>query len=145
VIEPVLLCTAVAAVASVFADVRAAIIIWALCALTAGLIMQHAAGTPAMPDGRLAAEQWRLLAVAPVADSRFILTVRYSEGDIRSYDLNITDPGQRDEFLKAQQALKKGHAMRGQAKHGRAGLLHDDDMGFSFGDVPDQAPKGPPQ
>lgn len=105
------------------------------------LFFQHFAGTPAMPDGRLAAEPWRVLAVAPLAENRFLVSVRYAAGDIRTYELKITDPRERDEFLKAGQSLKKGRALVGRAARSRAGLINDSDMGFSFGEVPDADPK----
>lgn len=105
------------------------------------LIGLHYAGSPAMPDQRLAEEQWRVLAVAQLDDDRFLVAVRYSGGDIRTYRLSIHDPAQRDEFLKVQQAMRKGCSMMGRAGHGRAGLATDDAMQFGFTDAPDLQPK----
>src|SRR5262249_33404874 len=62
---------------------------------------QQAAGLPAVPDGRLSGEQWRVLAVSALDGDRFLVSVRYSAGDIRTYRMHIADQQQRDEFLKA--------------------------------------------
>src|SRR6478672_3492702 len=80
-------------------------------AVIAGLFLafQQAAGIPAAPDGRLSGEQWRVLAISPL------------DGD---------------QFLRAQQGLKKGKPMVGRAARSRAGLADDDDMGFEFADAP---------
>src|SRR5262245_41948215 len=76
---------------------------------------QQAAGVPAAPDGRLAAEEWRVLAVSPLDGDRFLVSVRYNAGDIRTYRLHIANQEERDEFLKAQQSLKKGKLLVGRA------------------------------
>jgi hypothetical protein len=70
------------------------------------------------------------------------VSVRYDAGDVRTYWLHVSEAAQRDEFLKAQQGLKKGKALVGRAQHSRAGLADDGDMGFSFADAPEIAPKG---
>src|SRR5437763_11674277 len=67
------------------------------------LAFQQAAGLPAVPDGRLSGEQWRVLAVSALDGDRFLVSVRYNAGDVRTYQLHIVEPGERDEFLKAQQ------------------------------------------
>ncbi len=122
-------------------DHRIAVVAMAL--VLAGLIplFQDAAGIPAGADQRLSTEPWRLLSVAPLAENRFLIGVRYASGALRSYDLNLADPGQRDTFLKAAGALKKGRVINGHAKHGRAGLLNDGDMDFGFSDAPESEPK----
>jgi hypothetical protein len=102
------------------------------------LAFQQAAGLPAAPDGRLSGEQWRVLAVSALDSDRFLVSVRYAAGDIRTYQLHISKPGERDEFLKAQQSLKKGKLLVGRAIRSRAGLTDDDDMGFQFADAPQQ-------
>jgi hypothetical protein len=100
------------------------------------LAFQQAAGLPAAPDGRLSDEQWRVLAVAPLDNDRFLVSVGYDAGDIRTYRLHIAGQQQRDQFLKAQQALKKGKLIVGHANRSRAGLADDEDMGFQFADAP---------
>ena len=107
-------------------------------AVIAGLFLafQQAAGLPAAPDGRLSGEEWRVLAVSPLEGDRFLVSVRYDAGDIRTYRLHITEQQERDEFLKAQQGLKKGKLLVGRATRSRAGLADDDDMGFQFADAP---------
>jgi len=106
----------------------------------AGLFVafQQAAGTP---DGRLSGEPWRVLAVSALDGDRFLVSVRYNAGDIRTYRLHITEPAERDEFLKAEQALKKGKLMVGRAERPRAGLADDGDMHFQFADAPEADPK----
>jgi hypothetical protein len=116
-------------------------LIFAMSYATLVLISLHFAGIPALPDERLAADEWRVLAVAPLDNDQFLVSVRYRAGDIRTYRLTITDPRQRDEFLRAIQAQKKGRALNGKAARGRAGQIGDDAMGFSFRNVPDLQPK----
>lgn len=108
-----------------------------------GLILTgwHYAGSPALPDERLATEQWRVLAVAQLEEDRFLVSVGYANSDIRTYRLSIHDPAQRDEFLKAVQAMRKGRSLVGKARKGRAGLPNDSSMDFQFGDAPEAGPK----
>lgn len=120
---------------------------WAVTLMAVGLfglapVFQADAGKPAMADARLASEQWRLLSVAPLSDGVFLVSVRYQVGDVRTYSLHLETPEQRDAFLKAAQALKKGHVLNGRAARGRAGL-ESDDLGFSFSEAPDSNPKPP--
>jgi len=121
---------------------RAGVTIGAVAVAGLFIAFQRDAGIPAAPDGRLSGEPWRVLAVAPLDGDRFLVSVRYDAGDIRTYRLHISEPGERDEFLKAQQGLKKGKALVGRAQHSRAGLADDGDMGFHFTDAPETDPKG---
>ena len=120
---------------------RTATVIVVLAFVTLILIGQHFAGTPALPDGRLASSPWRVIAVGPLANNVFVLAVEYPGQDVRVYRLAIDDPDQRDQFLRAEQAMKKGKAMIGRAKHSRAGLANDGAMDFEFGEAPESEPK----
>ena len=137
----VALCFSVGVIPFLFTDKRVAVLIAAFAALTLIKILGIGAGLPALADSRLAAEPWHLIAVTRLDQDIFLLSVRYYGGDIRTYSLNITDPSERDAFLKAQQAMKKGRSMNGKARHGRAGLQNDDGMDFGFTDTPVTDPK----
>jgi len=104
-------------------------------------VSQHFAGLPASPDGRLALEQWRVLSVAPLEDDRFLVAVRFANGDLRAYAMAIKAPQQRDEFLKAAQGIRKGRSIVGRAARIRAGEIDDGGMGFNFNDAPEADPK----
>jgi hypothetical protein len=112
-------------------------------AAVAGLFaaFQAAAGLPAAPDGRLSGEPWRVLAVSTLDGDRFLVSVRYDAGDVRTYRLHIAEPRERDEFLKAAESLKKGRPMAGRAQYSRAGLTDDGEMNFQFNDAPEADPK----
>ncbi len=137
----VMLCFTVAAVAFLAMDQRAASIVAAAAGLTLIAVLQHFAGISALPDGRLATEPWRALAVTTLEDDLFLLSVRYAGGDIRTYRLQLSSPEARDEMLKAEQGAKKGKTMTGRAHRGRAGLADDSDMGFEFFEAPESDPK----
>lgn len=107
------------------------------------LVGWRIAGAPTKADGRMASEPWRLLSIAPLGDDRFLISAGYISGDIRTYLLNLRDPRQRDIILKAMGDLKMGKRVMGRAQHGRAGLMADDQMDFSFTDAPDLQPKDP--
>jgi hypothetical protein len=132
---------AIVALSFILSSPRAGVTIGAVAVAGLFIAFQRDAGLPAAPDGRLSGEPWRVLAVSPLDGDRFLVSVRYDAGDIRTYRLHIADSGQRDAFLKAQQGLKKGKAMVGRAQHSRAGLADDGDMGFSFSDAPEAEPK----
>ncbi len=143
-----------------------AVTVLAVGLLALAPIFQRSDGIPAHADGRLAAEQWRLLSVATLPDNVFIVTIRYgcaspggqasSEGgvrperagsptsceDIRTYRLVLSDGQQRDQFLQAAGALKKGKALMGRARKGRAGQLNDSEMQFDFTEVPQAQKEG---
>lgn len=119
-----------------------AVTLVAVVSLSLAPAFQDAAGTPADPDGRLHAEQWRPISIAALADSRFLVSVLYRAGDIRTYRLAFNSPEAKDRFLKAQGDLKKGKVLWGRAAHGRAGQISDDDMGFEMSEAPLE-PKGP--
>ncbi len=105
-------------------------------------LMQRSDGIPAHADGRLAAEPWHLLSVAVLPGDTFIVTLRFQPDDIRTYRLVLPDGQQRDQFLQAQQSLKKGRALMGRARKGRAGLLNDSEMQFDFTEVPQAQKEG---
>ena len=139
-----LVATAIAIVSLSFilSGPRAGVTIGAVVVAGLFIAFQREAGLPAAPDGRLSGEPWRVLAVSPLDGDRFLVSVRHDIGDVRTYRLHVTEPGERDEFLKAQQGLKKGKALVGRAQHSRAGLADDGDMGFHFSDAPEIDPKG---
>ncbi len=132
---------AIVSLAFILAGPRTGAALGALALAGLFVAFQQAAGTPAAPDGRLSGEQWRVLAVSALDGDRFLVSVRYNAGDIRTYRLHITEPAERDEFLKAEQALKKGKIMVGRAERSRAGLADDGDMRFQFSDAPQADPK----
>lgn len=133
------------AVALTFIFGRSAIAVTLVAIACFGLapVFQAADGKPADPDGRLAGEEFRLLAVAPLAQDRFLVSVLYGEDDIRTYRIELKSNEAKERFLKAAGAMKKGRVMMGRAKRGRAGLIAADDMDFSFTEAPEAAPKGP--
>jgi hypothetical protein len=120
---------------------RTTVIIIFLCFADLVLIGKHFMGQPTLADQRLADEQWRAVAIAPLEEDRFLVSVRYSKGDIRTYMLTVTDPAQKDALLKAAGAMKKGRSLNGKARFGRAGLQNDSDMQFDFRDAPEANPK----
>ncbi len=142
----VLVCIGFAAVALSFLFERAsfAITLMAVCLFALVPIFQASDGIPAHADGRLAAEQWRLLAIAQLPDSVFIVTLRFGSDDIKTYRLVLPDGRERDKFLQAQQSIKQGRALMGKAGRGRAGLLDDSEMQFDFTEVPQAAKEGSP-
>jgi hypothetical protein len=133
---------AIVSISFILSGPRAGVTIGAVAVAGLFIAFQREAGLPAAPDGRLSGEPWRVLAVSPLEGDRFLVSVRYDAGDVRTYRLHISEPSERDEFLKAQQGLKKGKALAGRAQHSRAGLADDSDMGFSFSDAPETDPKG---
>lgn len=102
---------------------------------------QGMAGVAAQGDARLSREPWLVISVAQLVDDEFLLSVRYAGGDIRTYDLIVTDQAEKDKFLKAQQSAKKGLRLLGKAKHPRAGLVNDGDMDFDFSEAAEIEPK----
>jgi hypothetical protein len=132
---------AIVSLAFILTGPRAGVTLGAVVIAGLFVAFQQAAGLPAAPDGRLSGEPWRVLAVSPLDGDRFLVSVRYDAGDVRTYRLHIAEPGERDEFLKAEQALKKGKTMVGRAQHSRAGLADDSGMGFQFSDAPEADPK----
>ncbi len=134
----ILVCIGFAAVALSFLFNRApaAITLMAICLFSLVPIFQASDGIPAHADGRLAAEQWRLLAVAPLPDSVFIVTLKFGSDDIKTYRLVLPDGRERDKFLQAQQSIKQGKTLTGKARRGRAGLLDDSEMQFDFTEAP---------
>jgi hypothetical protein len=133
---------AIVSLAFIMVGPRSGSVLGALAAVGLFIGFQHAFGIPADPDGRLSGEAWRVLAVAPLDQDRFLVSVRYNAGDIRTYQLHIAEPDQRDQFLKAAKGLKKGKPMVGHALRPRAGLTDDGEMGFQFNDAPLADPKG---
>jgi hypothetical protein len=131
----------VVALAFLFRKPHWAVTVMAVALLAMAPIFQGSAGTPANADGRLAREQWRLLSVAPLPDNVFIVSVVYPPNDVRTYRLSLANQGDRDAFLKAAQGLKRGRFLIGKAKRGRAGLIDDAEMNFSFADAPEASPK----
>ncbi len=131
-------------IALIFISGRPAIAVTFLAVALFGLapVFQASDGIPAHADGRLASEQWRLLAVAPLPDDIFVVTVRYQPDDIRTYRLVLPEGREREKFLQAGQAIKKGKALAGKARRGRAGLLNDGDMTFDFAEVPQATKEG---
>ncbi len=121
-----------------------AVIFLAVSLFVLAPVFQSADGIPAHADGRLASEQWRLLAVAALPGGVFVITLRFQPDDIRTYRLTLPDGQERDKFLQAQQALKKGRALTGKARRGRAGRLDDSEMGFDFVEVPQATKEGTP-
>jgi hypothetical protein len=115
---------------------RTALVIIFFCFADLVLIGKHYMGQPTLPDQRLMEEPWRLLAVTPLVQDRFLLSVRYGKGDIRTYILTLTDPSQKDALLKAAAAMKQGRVLNGRAGHGRAGLQDDNGMEFGFSEAP---------
>ncbi len=113
-----------------------AVTVLAVGLLALAPIFQRSDGIPAHADGRLAAEQWRLLSVAVLPGDTFIVTLRFQPDDIRTYRLVLPDGQQRDQFLQAQASLKKGRALMGRARKGRAGQLNDSEMQFDFSEAP---------
>ncbi len=107
-------------------------------------LFQASDGIPAHADGRLAAEQWKLLAVAPLPDNVFIVILRFADDDIRTYRLVLPSGQQRDKFLEAQRGLKAGKMMMGKARKGRAGLMSDSEMDFDFVEAPQATKEGSP-
>ncbi len=134
-------CFGAVAITFVIVGPRAGVVVMAavLAALVPGF--GHEAGAPTEAGERLAQEQWRVLSIAPLADDRFLVSVLYQAGDVRTYRLTLSSPEARDRFLKAGQDLKHGKVMNGKAKHGRAGLMNDDSMGIEFGEAPEAEPK----
>ncbi len=107
-------------------------------------LFQASDGIPAHADGRLAAEQWKLLGVAPLPDNVFIVTLKFAGDDIRTYRLVLPSGQQRDKFLEAQRGLKAGKTMMGKARKGRAGLMDDSEMDFDFVEAPQATKEGSP-
>ncbi len=140
----VLVCIGFAAVALSFLFNRApvAVTLMAVCLFSLVPIFQASDGIPAHADGRLAAEQWRLLAVAPLPDSVFIVTLLFHPDDIRTYRLTLPNGQQRDKFLEAQRSIKQGKTLMGKARRGRAGLLDDSEMQFDFTEAPQATKEG---
>jgi hypothetical protein len=132
---------AIVSLAFLFTGPRTGVALGAIVIAGLFVAFQQAAGTPAAPDGRLSGEPWRVLAVSALDGDRFLVSVRYNADDIRTYRLHISNPAERDEFLKAEQALKKGKLMVGRAERSRAGLADDGDMHFQFADAPEADPK----
>ncbi len=137
-------CIGFGVVAIAFIADRAPIAVTIMAIVLLGLapIMQRSDGIPAHADGRLAAEQWRLLSVAVLPGDTFIVTLRFQPDDVRTYRLVLPDGQQRDQFLQAAGALKKGRALMGKAHKGRAGLLNDSEMQFDFVEVPQAQKEG---
>ena len=133
---------AIVSLSFMFSGPRAGVTIGAVVVAGLFVAFQREAGLPASPDGRLSGEPWRVLAVSPLVGDRYLVSVRYDAGDVRTYRLHISEPGERDEFLKAEQGLKKGKALVGRAQRSRAGLADDSEMGFYFTDAPETDPKG---
>ena len=94
-----------------------------------------------MASARLSREPFLVLTIAQLADTQFLISVRYAGGDIRTYDLIITDQAEKDKFLSAQQRSRKGLRMLGKAKHPRAGRENDGGMDFEFREAGETQPK----
>ena len=138
----VCVCVGLIALAFLFARPAGAVVLAAVTCFALAGVFQDAAGLPADPDGRLAAEEWRVLSIAPLADDNFIVSVMYQAGDVRTYRLLLTSEEAKDAFLKAGQSLKRGLRLNGKARRGRGGQLSDSDMGFSFSEAPELTKKG---
>ncbi len=132
--------------ALIFLFGRPAIAVTFLAVSLLGLapLFQSADGIPAHADGRLAGEPWRLLAVVVLPGDVFVVTLRFQPDDVRTYRLTLPDGQQRDQFLQAAAGLKKGKALMGRARRGRAGRLDDSEMGFDFVEVPQATKEGTP-
>ncbi len=140
----ILVCIGFGAVALSFLFNRAptAVTLMAVCLFALVPIFQASDGIPAHADGRLASEQWRVLAVAPLPDNVFIVTLKFAGDDIRTYRLALPDGRERDKLLQAQQSIKQGKALMGKARRGRAGLLDDSEMQFDFTEAPQVTKEG---
>ena len=132
------------ALAFLFRAPAFAVTLTAVCLFALAPIFQEEAGHPADADARLSIDPWRALAISPLADSSFLVSVLYQTGEIRTYRLALTSQEAKDRFLKAASALKKGRVLIGRAKRGRAGLMNDDAMDFDFTDAPETEPKERP-
>ncbi len=131
-------------IALIFLAGRPSIAVTFLAIALLGLapLFQASDGIPAHADGRLAAEQWRLLSVAALPGDVFVVAVRFQPDDIRAYRLVLPDGQQRDQFLQAQSSLKKGKQVVGKARRGRAGQLNDSAMQFDFTEAPQVQKEG---
>ncbi len=141
-----LICVVFGVLALTFIQGRAPVAVTLLAVALFGLapVFQASDGIPAHADGRLAAEQWKLLGVAPLPDNVFIVTLRFADDDIRTYRLVLPSGQQRDKFLEAQRGLKAGKTMMGKARKGRAGLMDDSEMDFDLVEVPQATKEGSP-
>lgn len=135
---------ALSALAFVMAGKRWGVALSSLSVAALWLQFQASVGLPADADARLTQEQWRVIAIAPIAQDTFLVSVAYPGNDIRTYRLVITDSGEKDKFLQTAQKARKGLMMLGQASHARAGQTNDGGMDFEFGEAAEVTPKQPP-
>lgn len=98
------------------------------------------AGRPSPADARLAAEQWRVLAIAPVSANDFLVSALYANGDIVTYLLDLSDGEQRERMRQAQDSVRNGWVILGQAKRPPVGVS-DGGMEFGFSEAPQTVEK----
>lgn len=115
-----------------------------LCVVALGSLwmqFQGIAGVPADADARLSQEQWQVVSIAQMDETKFLVSVRYPNTDLRTYVLDLPGKEEKDKFLKAGQAAKKGMKVLGKALRPRIGQQDDGGMSFEFREAQEVAPK----